>query len=182
MTDKIHDTEKTTMTDGEANALLKALETHAAETEKTEAEKAAAAEQDAQTAAWIRQKIAALVSDHGAVPPPWFFEEQSHPEQLMWREGGGEDYMRMFWQWRGQSRMDEAERIAYFRKWSPPPRWMEWTADAIWNLEPWEYECAFDYAPYFAKLEAAGIEGVAEFEADFNDAKWLSPEDEAVSA
>lgn len=182
MTDKFHDTEKTTMTDDEAKALLKVLEIHAAETEKTEAEKAAAAEWNAQTATWTRQRMAALVSDHGAVPPPWFYEEQSHPGQMMWRGGAGEHYMRMFWQWRGQSGMDEAERIAYFRKWSPPPRWMEWTADAIWNLEPWEYECAFDYAPYFAKLEAAGFEGVAEFEADFNDEKWQNPEDEEVPA
>lgn len=142
----------------------------------TDEQKAAFAQAEEIRAAVIQRNIEKLVSQHDAVPPPWIYAENTHPMSIMWRMGGGEDHIMVFSQWWEQSGMDEAARIAYFKKWPPPPRWMEWMADAIWNLEPWESDGAFDYAPYFARLEAAGFEGVADFEADFNDEKWLRRE------
>lgn len=158
-------------TDDENNELFKLMKSF--QSRLTDEDRAVFAKAAEIRAAIIKRNIEELVGRYGAVPPPWIYAENTHPMSIMWRMGGGESHIMVFGQWWKQSQMDEAERIAYFKKWPPPPRWMEWTAHAIWNLKPWEHEGTFDYAPYFAKLEAAGFEGVADFEADFNDDKWL---------
>lgn len=133
----------------------------------TDEDKAAIAQAERERIVMLQRDIDELVSQHGAVPPPWFYVENSHPGDIMWRMGGGEWHIMVFWQWWEQSGMDEAARIAYFKKWPPPPRWMKWMSNAIWDLEPFRQ----DYAPYFAKLEAVGFEGVADFEKD--DENWF---------
>ena len=41
--------------------------------------------------AWIENRIAALVAEHGAVPPPWFMFPNTHPYDIWWRMGDGEN-------------------------------------------------------------------------------------------
>ena len=44
-------------------------------------------------------KIAELVAEHGAVPPPWFMFQDTHPYSICWRMGAGEDYITIFFTW-----------------------------------------------------------------------------------
>ena len=87
--------------------------------------------------------------------------------------GSGESLIMLFGEWWQMEKKNEADRIAYFRKWPAPPRWMPWMADAIWGLKPWESEEEFDYQPYFKKLKELGFEGSEEYEKDLADEKWL---------
>ncbi|HEX9796551.1 MAG TPA: hypothetical protein VGA52_06125 [Anaerolineales bacterium] len=67
-------------------------------------------------------------------------------------------------------------RIAYFRRWPPPPRWLVWMIEALWDIRPWETMAdpeAFDYSPPFARTEELGFGTQAEYEADANDPKWF---------
>ena len=77
---------------------------------------------------------------------------------------------------------DFDERIAYFRRWPPPPRYLACLADYLWDLRPWETEGEFDfdYGPYFTELERLGFGNRAEYERDLNDPRWLGddPDDD----
>ena len=89
--------------------------------------------------------------------------------------GTGEAHVKVFSAWWDDANFSEAHRIDYFRKWSPPPRWLEWTIEAIWDLDTSDLDDPdeFDYSPYFAQLEALGFGTQAEFERDMNDPKWF---------
>ena len=120
---------------------------------------------------WIASETNRYLAAYGEVPPPWVFAPNSHPLSIQWRMGGGEGFLMVFNSWFGPTIDNETDRIAYFRKNPPPPRWMEWMVCAIWSLEPWEEE--IDFAPYFEKLVNLGFEGVSEFEQDYEDEKWV---------
>lgn len=125
----------------------------------------------------IENRIAELIAEHGAVPPPWFMFPNRHPYDIFWCMGTGESYGMIFGVWweRQKHELDVSQRIDYFRRWPPPPRWLTWMIDAIWDLTPWELDDpeSFDYAPYFAYTEALNLGTQAEFERDLNDFKWL---------
>ncbi len=123
---------------------------------------------------WIEGEIKRYLLIDGDVPPPWIYSPDSHPLSIQWRMGGGEGFLMVFSHWFQECLRDENDRIVYFKKYPPPPRWLQWLADAIWSLEPWEKE--IDYAPYFQRLEALGFEGVSAFAADFDDEKWEAME------
>ncbi|MBC7804758.1 MAG: hypothetical protein H7145_01280, partial [Akkermansiaceae bacterium] len=61
----------------------------------------------------------------------------------------------------------------FFRKYPPPPRWLEWMIEAIWDVHGWEQEEEFDYTPYFDRTEALGFGGKADFDRDIEDPKWV---------
>lgn len=124
---------------------------------------------------WYVDRVSALVKQYGAVPPPWVYAEDSHPFSIQWRMGDGETHVMVFGEWWEQQKLTEKERIEYFRKWPPPPRWTAWMAEVIWDLDPWkgEGEGEFDYSPYFKRLTDLGFEGVADYERDLDDEKWL---------
>jgi hypothetical protein len=90
--------------------------------------------------------------------------------------GDGETLIMVFPEWWDSERKSFKERVEYFRKWPPPPRWLPWMADALWDLEPWESEEEFDYEPYFKKLEALGFRGGNNYKQDLDDEKWLKHE------
>ncbi len=90
--------------------------------------------------------------------------------------GDGEAHIMVFSEWWEQEDKNESQRIEYFRKWHAPPRWMDWMADYIWDLEIYYEGKDIDYDPYFEKLEELGFEGVADYEKDLNDEKWLKME------
>lgn len=126
---------------------------------------------------WVENRIALLVTEHGAVPPPWFMFPDTHPYDICWRMGAGESHVMVFGVWwdRQKHVLAETERIEYFRRWPPPPRWLTWMMDAIWDLAPHELDDpdSFDYAPFFAQVEALGFGTQAEFQRDLEDPKWL---------
>jgi hypothetical protein len=124
---------------------------------------------------WIISETQRYLDLYGDVPPPWVYAPNSHPLSIQWRMGGGEGFLMVSRDWRGKALPDEKDRITYFRKYPPPPRWLQWMAISIWKLEPWE-EDDFDYAPYFVQLDILGFEGIAEFGQDFDDEKWEAME------
>lgn len=128
-------------------------------------------------AEWVESRITELLGEHGAVPPPWFAFPDTHPYSICWRMGTGESHVMVFNAWWDRRKIDlsESQRVAYFRKWPPPPRWLTWMIDVIWDLRPWELDDpdAFDYSPYFDKVERLGFGSEADFDRDMNDPKWL---------
>lgn len=87
---------------------------------------------------WYKERVAALLEEFGAVPPPWVYEPDSHPYSMRWRMGDGETLIMVFTEWWDAEQKDFDKRVAYFRKWPPPPRWLPWMANILWDLEPWE--------------------------------------------
>ncbi|GAP98078.1 hypothetical protein [Leptolyngbya sp. NIES-2104] len=121
---------------------------------------------------WIQEGIEKLIAEYSDVPPPWVIFDE-HPYSLCWRMGGGEAHIEIWSAWWEEKNYSEAERIEYFRRWMPPPRWLEWTIDAIWEDD----ESDFDENAAFARIEAIGLGTKAEFEKDFDDPKWYNVED-----
>jgi hypothetical protein len=129
-------------------------------------------------AKWIEKRIIELVTEYGSIPPPWFLFPDTHPYDIGWRMGAGESHVMVFNKWWEQTKKDydEARRIEYFRKWPPPPRWLPWMIDVIWDIDLSEMDDpeAFDYSPYFAQTENLGFGTQAEYEEDINDPQWLA--------
>jgi hypothetical protein len=127
-------------------------------------------------AEWYHRRRAQYTAKYGAVPPPWVYAETSHPYSIRWRMGEGETLIMVFQEWWEQQAFSEEERLAYFRKWPPPPRWISWMADAIWDLEPPEDDDDIDYVPYYHRLAQLGFTGIEDIERDLDDPKWLELE------
>jgi hypothetical protein len=126
---------------------------------------------------WIESEIARAIDKYGDVPPLWIIFPDEHPYSICWRMGYGEGYVEMWGQWWQQQNWNEFQRITYFRQWTPPYAWLEWTIEAIWDLRAWE-ETDFDYLPYFDRLETLGFGSQKDYERDLDDPKWLDREDE----
>lgn len=126
---------------------------------------------------YIKHRVSELVAEYGAVPPPWVIFLDTHPYSIFWRMGAGESHMMVFQTWWDQQRLyyDESQRIEYFRRWPPPPRWLTWMIEVIWDLEPWGSDPpeSFDYSQYFARVEELGFGTQVEFERDLDDPRWL---------
>ncbi|RBQ78535.1 hypothetical protein FVER14953_07727 [Fusarium verticillioides] len=73
--------------------------------------------------------------------------------------GAGESYLMMYWTWWKQQKekLDETQRTAYFRRWPPPPEWLVWMIEVIWDLDPKDFEDDDDYSPYFTRVEKLGF-------------------------
>lgn len=127
---------------------------------------------------WIKEYTQKYVSKYGEVPPHWIVYENSHPLSIRWRMGAGEMFVSVFIEWFEKNYITEEERIKYFKKYSPPPRWLAIVADLIWDLEPYniEQEEEFDYKPYFKRLEKLGFSGTHEYEKDIDDEQWFDYE------
>lgn len=130
---------------------------------------------------WVKDEIAELVARHGAVPPPWFVFPNTHPYQIVWRMGAGESFIMIFGAWWKSQKpaMSETQRIEYFRQWPPPPRWLVWMIDVLWDLPDEELNDpdAFDYSPYFARTEALGFGTEEEYERDLHEWREEGTED-----
>ena len=123
---------------------------------------------------WMQPEIARLTAKYGAVPPPWVVFPDTHPYDICWRMAAGESHIVVWGAWWDAQRMDETARIAYFRKWPPPPRWLGWMVDAIWDVESSDDagEDA-DYLPYYERAEALGFGSRNDYERDLDDPKWI---------
>jgi hypothetical protein len=125
---------------------------------------------------WADKTIVELVAQHGVVPPPWFEFPNEHPVSMCWRMGAGELHVMAFQTWWNRENFNIEQRIAYFQKWPPSPRWLTWMFDTIWDLEPWDLEESewFEfYKPYLVKVKGLGFPTWAEYEQDYQDGKWL---------
>jgi hypothetical protein len=121
---------------------------------------------------WFKSEVKKYIDQYSDVPPPWVFDRESHPYSVQWRMGSGETFIMVLSGWAEDCLKTEAKRIEYLKKYPPAPRWLAWAADFVWDLEPWEAE-DFDYTPYFEKLKELGFGGIAEYQSDLDDEKWL---------
>ncbi|WBX78070.1 hypothetical protein PG911_07390 [Tenacibaculum ovolyticum] len=121
---------------------------------------------------FIKNETKKYTSQYGEVPPKWIFRPESHPYSIGWRQGSGETFSEVYYIWFERNLVTEKERIKYFLKYSPPPRWLATVIEDIWELEGWN-EPYFDYSPYLKKLKNLGFDGTEEYEKDLTDEKWL---------
>ncbi|MGY6528537.1 MAG: hypothetical protein ACXITR_01280 [Cyanobacterium sp.] len=121
---------------------------------------------------YYQKEVSQYLKKYGEVPPPWVIFTNTHPYSMFWRMGYGEDFLMIYYHWFEENIKTFEEKIAYFKKYSPPPRWLENVVSAVWDIEPWNEE-NFDYSPYLEKLKSYGFKDVDKFEEDLNDEKWL---------
>lgn len=119
----------------------------------------------------MQQEIARLETRYGTVPPPWVVFPDIHPYSVGWRMGVGEGFLLLWGAWWERQAQSEPDRVAYFRRFPPPPRWLEWMLDALWSLNLGE-EDEPDLDPYFAHADALGF-GTRDDERDLDDPRWL---------
>lgn len=116
-------------------------------------------------------KITKLINEHGSVPPPWFKFPDTHRYSICWRMGEGEDYIETFFTWWEETKesLDESQRIEYFRKWPPPPRWLGWMSELIWDLDFEDFEDEENYRPYFVRTKELGFGDEEEYQKDWEE-------------
>ncbi len=113
--------------------------------------------------AWLERYIADELAAHGAVRPPWAYANE-HPFDICWRMGGGESHVMAFSAWWDRDERMLDERIAFIRRWSPPPFWFPWSAQLIWpELAPADDEDDHEAVERRSveAFEAAGLGTVA---------------------
>ncbi|CEJ89481.1 hypothetical protein VHEMI05322 [[Torrubiella] hemipterigena] len=110
----------------------------------------------------------AAFAQYGLLPPPWYAFPEIHPYSIGWRMGSGEGYLWAYDVWwpKTKDSMDEEARIAYFLRFPPPPQFMRWMMEWLWDLEAGDPE-EFDYGPYFARAEKLGFPSEEEFKKAF---------------
>jgi hypothetical protein len=119
---------------------------------------------------WMQREIESLVAEHGDVPPGWVMYDE-HPYSIWWRMGGGESHQLVWWNWWRSQGFTEDQRIAYFRRWPPPHRWLFFLIEAVWDVDTWEGDA--DLTPYFERTAALGFGSEHDYERDIDDPKWL---------
>ncbi len=131
----------------------------------------------------MRGEIDRLVAEYGAVPPPWVVYNE-HPYNICWRMGGGESHIMVWWEWWPQQRFTEDQKIAYFRRWPPPPCWLRFLIEAIWDVDTSEWDVDTsewdvgmseeeEFTPYFKRTSELGFGDQHDYQRDLNDPKWL---------
>lgn len=121
---------------------------------------------------FIEKETQKYINQFGEVPPHWVLWPKSHPYSIQWRQGSGETYVDVFSKWLEAYLPTQESRIAYFKKHTPPPRWLELVIECLWDLEGWN-EPNFDYSLYLEKLRNLGFKGTTEYQSDLKDKKWL---------
>jgi len=122
----------------------------------------------------MEPEIARLTAEYGAVPPPWVAFPDTHPYSIHWRMGAGEYHVMLWAKWWDDQRFDEASRIEYFRRWPPPPRWLGWMIDAVWDVDPSDDDDAeTERSAYYGRVDALGFGTRSEYERDLEDPKWF---------
>jgi|SRR5690606_31327125 len=120
---------------------------------------------------WYKRTKEIQTAEFGAVIPPWIFSQNSHPDGIEWRMGGGESQIMVFGIWWNEKKFSEKEAIDYFKRFTPPPRWLMWMADVIWGVDVWEPE-EFVNSSFYDKLTELNFIGIQSFLSDYNDPRW----------
>jgi hypothetical protein len=121
---------------------------------------------------FLKNRINELTLEYGEVPPFWIYKPNSHPYSFFWRQGSGEEFADCFVIWFEENCKTFAEKINYFKKYSPPPRWLATVVEFLWEVEGWN-DANFDYTPYLKRLEEIGFTGTSDYQKDLDDEKWL---------
>ena len=98
-------------------------------------------------------------------PPPWVLQRDSHPYGTAWEMGV--NYLEHFDIWWEKHDFTLQEKISYFMRWPPPPRWLGWMAQHFWEIEGMSIDV--DYSDYFLKLKEYGFTGMEDYEDDICD-------------
>lgn len=120
---------------------------------------------------WVDEEIKKLVAKYGTVPPPYRIVKDTSPYCIYWRMAGESDLEVFFTWWKRQKNTalnDEAKRIEYFRKWPPPPAWLTWMIDLIWDVDPGDDPESYDYSTYFKHTEELGFGTKEEYEREID--------------
>ncbi|MEY5047740.1 MAG: hypothetical protein RLZZ175_1099 [Bacteroidota bacterium] len=125
-----------------------------------------------ETSEFLKHKINELILKYGEVPPFWIYKPNSHPYSFLWRQGSGEVFTDCFIIWFEENCKTLEEKINYFKKYSPPPRWLATVVESLWDVEGWN-DSDFDYSPYLKQLEELGFSGTSDYQKDLDDEKWL---------
>ena len=121
---------------------------------------------------FLKNEINNLVLKYGEVPPAWIYKANSHPYNIYWRTGSGDVFTDCFAIWFQENCKTLEKKINYFKKYSPPPRWLATVVEFLWDVEGWN-DGNFDYTPYLQQLKELGFEGTADYQKDLDDEKWL---------
>ncbi|HNH83467.1 MAG TPA: hypothetical protein PL157_13940 [Acidobacteriota bacterium] len=97
----------------------------------------------------------------------------THPYDICWRMGDGEFHTEVFDFWWKNLNFDESQRIEYFCNWPPPPCWLAWMIDVIWDPCPDECQEEFDYSTYFGQIERLGFGTQLQYQAELEDPRWF---------
>lgn len=124
---------------------------------------------------WYLETKAKLVERYGEIPPPWIYMPGGHPYSIRWRQGSGETFIMVFFEWFNSTFATEEERVQYFLQNPPPPRWLSWLVDVLWDGETM-MDPDYDYTSEFKRLEALGFNNTADYLSDIDDEKWLQYE------
>jgi len=129
--------------------------------------------------AWMCKEIDSLVAEYGMVPPPWVVYNR-HPYSICWRMGGGESHIMVWREWWPQQGFTDDQKIAYFRSWPPPPCWLTFLIEAIWDVDmsEWDVDTSEEeeFTPYFKRTSELGFGSQHDYQQDLNDPKWLEQE------
>jgi hypothetical protein len=118
---------------------------------------------------WMIEEVERLVAEHGTVPPPWVVYNE-HPYSMRWRMGDGEGHLLVWWAWWSEQGFSEQEKLEYFRPWLPPPCWLAFLIEAVWNVDTFEERDRL--APYFERTAALGFGSQQDYERDLADPNW----------
>jgi hypothetical protein len=122
---------------------------------------------------WAKKEIDRYLKEYGEVPPWWVNAPTSHPYSIHWRMGGGEGYRDVLYYWSRDHLTSQKDIIAYFLRYSPPPRYLGWVADWIFDLDLELIDEPSDtYLPFFKQMKTMGFKGTEGFAKDFNDPRW----------
>lgn len=115
---------------------------------------------DADDLKLYRARIDELVAAHGEVPPLWAMFPRVHPLDIGWRMGAGEDYKYLLHAWTQTLDWGPDGRLAYARRWDPPPSWLQWVASFVWPDERDGYDVP---DALFDRLQAEGFGSKADW-------------------
>lgn len=119
---------------------------------------------------WYLKEKAKYFSKYGEIPPHWVVFPNSHPYSIMWRMGGGETFVMVFSNWFEDTFNEEKNRVQFFLKYPPPPRWLAVMSAYIWNVE---IEEEFEKSEILERLNKFGFLGTDEYLKDLENPKWL---------
>jgi len=121
---------------------------------------------------WYIKAVEKYTAEYGDVPPHWKIFPNTHPYSIGWRMGAGETFAMVFTNWFEDTFKEEEEKIRFFFKYSPPPRWLVIMASYVWDIEL-ELKDDLTKSNYLNKLEEIGFSGTKEYFKDLEDPKWV---------
>lgn len=121
---------------------------------------------------WYLIEKKRYITEYGEIPPQWIVFPNTHPYSMMWRMGSGETFSMVFSNWFNDHFENETDKIIFFLKYPPPPRWLKTIASYIWEIDI-NSEQEFSESIFLEKLKHLGFSGTSEYISDLENLKWL---------